>query len=154
MAWYDESQFLLKVFVSVLRIPVVGEVLWLFDFPHWLALKSRKVNFTIHLLTPIDSIEQNLRTLRGGFVFLFPTSGWRALRDLGGQKKQNKITNRRKKIWKINAFFYFPWMACLAWLGLSAGWLCWTSLQLGFHQWGSYLHTINWEFGRLGFFRW
>ena len=68
-------------------------------------------------------------------------------------KEKNKFVNRRKNM-KKNVFFYFPWMACLAWLRLSAGWLCWTSLQLGFHQWGSYLHTINWEFRMLGFFRW
>ena len=33
-------------------------------------------------------------------------------------------------------FSGFPRMACIAWLNLSVGSLCWTSIQLGFHQWG------------------
>ena len=99
MELYDKSKFWLKVFVFVLRTPVVGEVLWLFGFPQGLALKNRKVNFTLHdsSLDTYWFYWAEVEDTGGGFVFLFifPTSSWRALRDMGCKK--NKFAKRRKK---------------------------------------------------------
>ena len=105
MAWYDDSQFLLKVFVSVLRIPVVGEVMWLFGFPHWLPLKSRKVNFTRliswHLLILIIKTWGHWRRF---CVFLyFPRADEVPCVTWAVKKKQIHKQNTTR--WKIRGLF-------------------------------------------------